>query len=198
MASVHPKVIRWRSIRSLMIQSIISAWMICYYHGHRLSVVYDKDGKKYGLGKGVIVFVDGKKVKPSEAKGKWQVNIGNSEPLVSKKDPLNVALNINYKGYPVPSSSINAIPDSLFQAIDGRTWYFPEISNRWSTLGSTSDSDWYAVDFGAPKNISTIKVALFADGKTFGAPEQIQFEYNDGGKWRPLQAERQVPEKTHC
>ena len=31
------------------------------YHGHKLTVVYDKDGSKYKLGKGLTVFVDGKK-----------------------------------------------------------------------------------------------------------------------------------------
>ena len=31
------------------------------YHGHKLTVVYDEDGSKYKLGKGLTVFVDGKK-----------------------------------------------------------------------------------------------------------------------------------------
>jgi hypothetical protein len=31
------------------------------YHGHTLTVVYDKDGSRYKLGKGLIVFIDGKK-----------------------------------------------------------------------------------------------------------------------------------------
>ena len=35
--------------------------MSVMYHGHKLTVVYDKDGSKYKLGKGFTVFVDGKK-----------------------------------------------------------------------------------------------------------------------------------------
>lgn len=33
-----------------------------YYQGHQLSVVYDRTGKKYGLGIGLMLFVDNKKV----------------------------------------------------------------------------------------------------------------------------------------
>ncbi len=32
------------------------------YHGHTLSVVWDRDGSKYGLKPGFSVFVDGKRV----------------------------------------------------------------------------------------------------------------------------------------
>ena len=30
------------------------------YHGHQIAVIWDRKGKKYGLGKGLMVFVDGK------------------------------------------------------------------------------------------------------------------------------------------
>ena len=32
------------------------------YHGHKLTIVYDKDGTKYNAGKGLMVYVDGEKV----------------------------------------------------------------------------------------------------------------------------------------
>jgi hypothetical protein len=35
------------------------------YHGKLITVIYDKTGKKYGKGKGLIVFVNGKKVASS-------------------------------------------------------------------------------------------------------------------------------------
>jgi len=32
------------------------------YHGHLLAVVYDRTGKKYGRGRGLMLYVDGKKI----------------------------------------------------------------------------------------------------------------------------------------
>ena len=30
------------------------------YHGHDLTVLFDRDGTRYGRGKGLVVLVDGK------------------------------------------------------------------------------------------------------------------------------------------
>ena len=32
------------------------------YHGHQLAIVYDRTGKKYGRGRGLALYVDGKKI----------------------------------------------------------------------------------------------------------------------------------------
>ena len=140
------------------------------YHGHNLTVVYDQDGSKYKIGKGLTVFVDGTKRTVTQNQEKYRVLIG--KPVVPKASRRlhNAALNIRRKDYPLPSASINSIPDSLYQAIDGRIWYFPQIHNRWTTYGSTTGSNWFALDLGQPAEISTLKIYLFADNKIFGAP----------------------------
>lgn len=164
------------------------------YHGHRLSVIYDKDGKKYNAGKGLFVFVDGKKAKLINKDGKYQVVIGAPVTIPVTKQPVNHALNIERKGYPVPSASVNTVPDtSLYQAVDGRCWYFTEITNRWTSLGSASVTDWYAVDFGKPKDISAVKIYLFADRKTYAVPDSIIVEYQTGDQWLPVKMKEQKP-----
>ncbi len=163
------------------------------YHGHKLAVVYDRDGTRYKFGKGLTVLVDGKKATLTTTKGRYQVVIG--APIVNGviPQPVNYALNIRYKNYPVPSASVNSIPDSLYQAIDGRIWYFPEISNRWSTLGSTSTTDWYALDFGQPRDIAAVKIYLYADGNRFGPPENFTIEYENGNQWLPVKVKESNP-----
>jgi Mannosylglycerate hydrolase MGH1-like glycoside hydrolase domain/NedA-like, galactose-binding domain/Glycosyl hydrolase family 65, C-terminal domain len=165
------------------------------YHGHRLTVVYDKDGTKYNVGKGLTVFVDGVKKSLSQNRNKQEVVVGvvvvknNSE-----KQPEDVALNILHTGYPLPLASVNSVPDtSLYQAIDGRIWYFPEITNSWTTIGSTSKSDWYSIDFGAAHEISNVKIYLFADNETFAAPDSISIEYKNGGQWQPVKVKEHNP-----
>lgn len=154
------------------------------YHGHRLSVVYDEDGSKYKLGKGLTVFVDSKKSELVQKDGKTAVVVGSPIVLHRPMQPVNYALNITHKGYPTPSASINAVPDSsLYKAVDGRVWYFPEITNRWSTIGSKATSDWYAVDFGQPHNISSVKLYLYADSLTYAVPDAVNIEYQNHGRW---------------
>jgi hypothetical protein len=177
------------SIRYFCLDSVL-------YHGHQLTVVYDKDGNKYKLGKGLTVFVDGRKTSLIKNKDTYRVVIG--APVIKEVPiaPKNYVLNIRRKGYPVPSASVNSIPDSsMYQAVDGRIWYFPEITNRWTTEGSTSQNDWYAVDFGETHEISSLKLYLFADDQTFAIPDGIMLEYQKGGEWMAVKPKQQNANK---
>jgi hypothetical protein len=153
------------------------------YRGHTVTVAYDRDGKKYHAGTGLSVWLDDKKVSVVNRDGKYYLFTGAAVKREKDNLPVNLALNIARKGFPIPAASVNALPDtSLYQAIDGRTWYFPEITNYWSTRGSQSDSDYYALDFGTIKSISGLKLYFFEDGKEFFVPESILIEYeNESG-----------------
>jgi hypothetical protein len=150
------------------------------YHGHRLTVAYDIDGSRYKVGKGLMVWVDGKRKELQTENGKQYVTVG--KPVKRKKTviPMNYALNIARKGYPIPSASINVMPDSsLYQAIDGRSWYFPEITNYWSTRGSRSEYDSYRLNFGQTRSVTAIKIYFLVDGREFFLPEYISIEYEN-------------------
>lgn len=157
------------------------------YHGCKLTVAYDKDGSRYKAGKGLIAWVDGKKTDVHQKDGKHYVIAGDAILKEKKKSPGNFALNIERKNFPIPSASANAAVDTgLYQAIDGRIWYFTEITNFWTTRGSTNTSDWYALDFGSPKEISQVKLYLLEDGKQYFVPEKISIEIKQGESWTPL------------
>ena len=164
------------------------------YHGHKLTVVYDRNGTRYKMGKGLTALVDGKKAKLIKLEDKQAIVVG--APIVnhSSKQPVDFALNISHKGYPAPLASINTTPDtSLYQAIDGKIWYFPEITNRWTTLGSTAKTDWFSIDFGQPREISSLKIYPVADDKTFSAPDSFAIEIQNDNKWIPITIKRQQP-----
>jgi hypothetical protein len=55
------------------------------YKGHRLTVLYDRDGKKYKKGKGLMVFIDGKLKKKRKDLGIINVDIKNSIKFAEKK-----------------------------------------------------------------------------------------------------------------
>ena len=164
------------------------------YHGHKLTVVYDKDGTRYKMGKGLTALVDGKKTTLFKMGDKQAIIVGSPIVNHSAQQPVDFALNISHKGYPAPFASINTNSDtSLYQAIDGRTWYFSEITNRWTTLGSAAKTDWFSIDFGQPKEISSIKIYPVADDKTFASPDSFAIEIQKDDKWIPVAIKRQQP-----
>jgi hypothetical protein len=164
------------------------------YHGHKLTVVYDRDGTRYKMGKGLTVLVDGKKTGLFKMGDKQAIIIGSPIVNHSSQQPVDVALNISHKGFPAPLASVNTTPDtSLYQAIDGRIWYFPEITNRWTTLGSTAKTDWFSIDFGQPREISSIKIYPVADDKLFAVPDSFVVEIQKGDKWTPVAIKEQRP-----
>lgn len=163
------------------------------YHGRTLTVIYDKNGTRYNQGKGLTLFVDGKRVKGTLTDGKYSFRIGAPVYHTIVKDGNNIALNIRRKDYPIPSASVNSVPDSLYQAIDGRFWYFPEITNGWSTAGSDSLTDWYAIDFGQAKDVSSVRIYPFVDNIHFGLPDEVIVEYDRDGEWLPVKIKEHRP-----
>jgi hypothetical protein len=106
------------------------------YHGHQITLLYDYDGSRYKVGKGLHVWVDGKKADAERKYNKWLVKIGS--PIIKHPGEVapNVALNVFRKGYPVPTASVNGVPDTaVYQAIDGKTWYFPENNQPVDHIG---------------------------------------------------------------
>ncbi len=99
------------------------------YHGHLLTLVYDRDGSQYGLGRGLTLLVDGKRVRGTENNGTYSFDVGPVVVKPFKSQPGNIALNLKGEGHPEPSASFPSSRDSLYQALDGRSWFFPEITN---------------------------------------------------------------------
>ncbi len=164
------------------------------YHGHRITVVYDRDGTKYNMGKGVSVLVDRSPTDVQQVDGKYMVNLGPTFHIISLPQNPNYALNLTRTGYPVPSASYNAQPDtSLFQAIDGRKWFFSEITNRWTTDGSGGTEDWYGLDFGKTVPISMVRMYLMTASKIFGVPDSVYVTYYNGAQWLPVKPAAEKP-----
>ncbi|MET4080283.1 hypothetical protein ABIB40_000223 [Pedobacter sp. UYP30] len=155
------------------------------YHGHVLSVLYDRDGKKYKQGAGLIVFVDGKLVK----------TLGNDTYLVGEKKiiskipgKVNLMVNVSGKGFPMAKASFTAKNYLPYMAIDGRNWDFKNVRNSWTNAGSTHALDWLEVDFGKKTEIGQIKILFSEQLKEFKKPKNYLLEYDNGEGWKTLKA----------
>jgi hypothetical protein len=153
------------------------------YHGHLIGVVFDADGKKYGLGAGLTVLVDGAVAAHSDVLKRITLPLARKAPPPVEKR-VNLAMNLYATGFPHGNASINADAASLYKALDGRVWFFPEMPHGWATQGGAG-AQWYVVDFGKAVSTQAAELAFAADGTTV-APQSVRVQILNGTQWRDV------------
>lgn len=164
------------------------------YHGHNVSVIWDKDGKRYGRGEGLSLFVNGKKVASSPRLGPLTAKLSPAPPPASKPKLANYVVSNDGDYYPQLTASFTAPGTALSKINDGSYWYSLRPPNRWTTQGSTNDSDWVEVDFGVNRSIETVKLYFLDDDKNITVPQRFELEYWDGQKWLAVPEQIRTPE----
>ena len=153
------------------------------YHGHEVSVTWDADGTHYRRGSGLRVSVDGKEVAARKALGRITVPLPRAEaPAIAR--PINRAVQLVRGEFPRGSASSNIDAEALHDAIDGRTWFFPEAPNGWQSAGPAREH-WYAVDFGRQVSLSRAELA-FPDNGDVAAPHSVRVQRWTGSDWSNL------------
>lgn len=159
------------------------------YHGHLLSIVWDRSGIKYGRGKGFQVFIDGEK----QADAPLPVRLNLKVPPVKiipfdENPPMNYAVNNDGDYFPRYRASHVDPRSSLAALSDGQYGYDIRPANRWTTSESPSQQDWVEVDFGIARPIDTVKLYVLddVDQGTIRAPAKIVLDHWDGDVWRTV------------
>ena len=154
------------------------------YHGHVVSVIWDKDGKRYNRGKGLLIISDGKVIasSPTIQKLTAYINYKADEKILQ---PVNYAVNnSNNQFYPRAIASFPGIADNMYLKLnEGQYWYYSSTTNRWSSLYSENKSEWCGIDFGAERPIHTVKI-YFLEDSAIKAPKTYQLQYWNGKDWR--------------
>ncbi|WP_225007175.1 MGH1-like glycoside hydrolase domain-containing protein [Novosphingobium percolationis] len=156
------------------------------YHGHRLAVTWDAEGRRYGRGSGLTLEVDGRPVAHRDTLGRITVPIARL-PAPAPDRAIDLAVQLVRGEYPLPSASTNTDAEALHDAVDGRIWFFPEQANGWSSAAVRGEQ-WFALDLGKPTEMARAELAFFADGKAFDSPARYRIEAMIGGAWQPLPA----------
>lgn len=167
------------------------------WRGHLMSILWDKDGSRYGKGAGFRLLVDGKEVAAQPQLGKMSAKLPTAPPPGPGAQGLrlNYAVNNDADYYPRYTSSFTDPKTSLDKVCDGHAWYTVSPPNRWTTQGSPNAEDWVEVDFGVGRKIDVVRLALLDDGKDIVVPAACVLETFEGNAWRPLPVEQQQPEK---
>jgi len=160
------------------------------YHGHDLTILWDRDGVRYGRGAGLALFLDGREVARSPHLGELRVVIPPATARVAEPRLHDYAVNNDGGDFPRATASSSLPTAPPFYAVDGNRWYHPSPPNRWVAGGARDaragdrgagpaepevggseaaqaspedPSDWFEVDFGVERPLTRIQLYFLDD-----------------------------------
>ncbi len=167
------------------------------YHGHLMTILYDKFGSRYGRGSGFKIYQDGNLLHSQGTIGK--VLVPMAEPDISHNygfsNMENYASNINRTGFPQPEASYTSVYDNLWDAIDGKIRFDFNPKSIWTSYGSPDSSDWYSLDFGSNKTINRIDLMFYDDNGGVKTPASYTLQSWDGNQWVDIPGQIRTPQQ---
>ncbi len=155
------------------------------YHGHNVSVIWDRTGARYGQGRGLRVYVDGKLAAHRATIGTVTLAVPAALTQSNKCGLVDFAVNSQrYNEDPQPIASYTFANDNIFNGIDGIVYRvgIPEDS-RWTSYASPNQSDDYGVDFQRPVTLREIRLNFYDDGGGVRVPASYDLQYWNGTDW---------------
>jgi hypothetical protein len=167
------------------------------YHGHEIGIFYDVDGKRYQIGAGLSIFVDGRRAIGPGALVRTLValpaRLKGSSPVTIM--PVDLAANPGFADGPVASASSTDSPYGITEGIDGRMWFFPENRNGWSPALGGGELNWYSVHFEQPRRVGAVELYFFSDGSEWMAPLRFHVQIRAKTGWIDVMNQHGNPEK---
>jgi hypothetical protein len=171
------------------------------YHGHNVTLMYDRTGDRYHQGPGFHVYLDGRQVAWSPTVKDLTITVP-SAPAAERPGSVftDDLVNSTGSGYPAASASYTWPDDSPSNAINGKVWYdeIPEVENRWTNYDSPNPSDDLAVNLGAAIPIDEVRYYSYCDGQGVWDPESYQVQYWTGSAWADIPAQSRSPASPAC
>lgn len=171
------------------------------YHGRNVTVLFDRDGSRYGAGAGLRVYVDGEQVlhaapdAVAEGADPVEVPVPGGEPQ-RLAHAVNTSANPLRNTYPRPVASYTWRYDDAWRALDGKVWYDEVPQNtRWSNYSSPNARDWLGVEFAGPTQISDVRFHGYQDADAVQPATGYELEYWDGAAWQVVPDQTRVPER---
>lgn len=164
------------------------------YHGRRLAVLWDRDGARYGRGRGLMVLADGRVIAHRPELGRIVAYLGPPRIPATPPREINLAVNNGRGAFPWVEVSYAAPEHPPTWLLDGNYWYHTAPANRWTTRGSPNRRDTVTVDFGIERQIHRLTLYPLDDGPAgpVRAPAAFEVEVWQGGRWvRPSSEQRQ-------
>jgi hypothetical protein len=164
------------------------------YHGHNVSVFWDRTGSRYGLGAGLRVFVDGALRGSQAGLSALTVDVGAAATQSSGGGVVNIAANGQRLGYRTGAFASYTSPhDDVYRAVDGQVWRTPIPNNtRWTSWNSPNAADHLGLDFQRPVTTRNVRLYFYDDGGGVRVPLSFDLQYWTGGAWAAVPAQHRT------
>lgn len=165
------------------------------YHGHLITILYDKTGTRYQKGAGLKVYQDGLEIQSQAGMGRMLIPIATPDLSHNYSLPKkeNYATNCNKEGFPIPSASYSSRYDNVWEAVDGRIRFDVEPRSRWTNWTSKNPTDWFAVDYGTKRTINRIDLMFYDDNGDTRTPVSYVLQYWNGSTWLDIPQQSRIP-----
>lgn len=174
------------------------------YRGRLLTVLWDKDGSRYGKGRGLRVLADGQEIASMTTLGKVTARLPAARTATSARAPkLNFAVNNDGDYFPRVTATFTAAKTALDKLNDGNYWYTIHPPNRWTTAGSSNAADAVEIDFGTARRIDSVKLYFLDDSDPVTnarqepskilTPASYTLEFHDGNAWQTIPNQQRIP-----
>ena len=150
------------------------------YHGHDVTVLWDRTGSRYNRGAGLRIYVDGELRVSQPTLSPVSVPVGTAvHPAPDRR--VNLAV-----GGPTAFASYTSPVDAPGRVNDGKI-YFPDVPNtRWTSYASPNGSDHVGLDFGRPVALSQLRLYFYDDGGGVRVPASYQVQHWTGSSWADI------------
>ena len=164
------------------------------YHGHDITILWDRDGTKYQRGSGYQVFVDNTRVHHSDTvSASVTINVG-AAVHIPRDNLVNYAVNNTADTYPQASASYSFRADPPSEAINGKYYYTDVPFDRWTTWTQSAAQQTFSVNFGQNRPIHTVKLFLYDDGGGVRTPTSYTIQYWNGTAWTDVTETSRSPQ----
>ncbi|WXC52570.1 hypothetical protein QX201_012230 [Fusarium graminearum] len=168
------------------------------YHGHSITVLWDKTGSSYNRGKGLQVFVDGKLSDSRDTIGSLKVNVGAYVQPAAASFSVNIAANSQrFPQLTTAFASYTSPHDHPMRAIDGIVWRtgIPQNS-RWTSYQSPNPSDYFGVDLRRTQVVCNVRLFFYDDNGGVRLPSKYDLQYKKGDTWVTIPGQVRSPMPT--
>ena len=169
------------------------------YHGHNITVLWDKDGTRYSQGRGLHIYEDGRLLASSATLRALNVHLrpDRGAGAVPAENFTDLAANVYGQGSPSPFASYTWQYDSTANGTDGQIIYDDSpLDSRWTDYGSPNATDDLGVDFGAVVPLDEVRIYTYddtANGGDVKAPAAYTVQYWPGSAWADVPGQIQGP-----
>jgi hypothetical protein len=168
------------------------------YHGHNLTVVWDRNGAQFHRLPGLTVYVDGREAGRWAGLGDVVVELPPTSPqAMTGLTMANLAVNVPDEGFPLAFASSSGSSTGPANANDGQILYGEcAQASEWTDAGAPSSPSLLGVDLGAAVPVSEARYYTWSDvaaGGTTAAPASCGLEYWTGSSWATVPGQQPLP-----